>query len=176
MRKFLLITLSLFALSIVGCTQEIDKDTIKQFVIDYDDALSKGWSENDEIIPKSVENFFNQDTILEHCSNKNWFVYNDMIEIEKIDKIPQDDYDIFGNNAYEITYRKKIIYKIENNLLVPVTNPKNYGKDVVYIAPIGNELKVTCYYPSSCWVKEKHLKTLIKRKNLIFSDENQKRD
>lgn len=173
-KKILLFFSFLFTFSVIACSKapEIDEEELKQFVIEYDDALSKGWSESDEIIPKDVEkNFFTPNTGLDHCSNKYWFIYEDEIEFRYIEKVPRDEYDVFGKNSYSVGYRRKVLYEIKGNLLVPVMgNRDNYGYNGAFVAQVDNELKVTFAYPDSCWVKEKHLPALIKRKGLVYAE------
>ncbi len=173
-KNLILLLIVLIALPLCGCTKpiEIDEEELKQFVIKYDDALSKGWSESDEIIPADVENiFFTPNTGLDHCSNERWFIYEDEIEFRYIEKVPKKDYDLFGKNAYNIAYKRKVLYEIKGNLLVPVLkNRDNYGYDGAFVAQFDNELKVTFYYPDSCWVKKKHLPALIKRKGLVYAE------
>lgn len=160
-----------FIIVLCSCskTHDINEEDLKNFVIEYDNALSKGWSESDEIIPIEVENnFFTSCTGLDHCSNERWFVYEDEIVFRDIEKVPKAEFDLFGKNAYCISYKKKILYEIKSNCLVPVLNDRDkYGNAGVWVAQVDNDLKVTFYYPDSCWVKEKHLPALIKRKGLV---------
>ena len=173
-KNILLFLIMLLTITLTSCAKkaEIDEEKLKQFVIEYDDALSKGWSECDEIIPVDVENnFFTPNTGLDHCSNERWFIYEDEIEFRYIEKVPKENYDLFGKNAYNIAYKRKVLYEIKGSLLVPVLkNRDNYGYDGAFVAQVDNELKVTFDYPDSCWVKEKHLPALIKRKGLVYSE------
>ena len=56
--KSKLILLAIFGITFIffSCSKavDIDEEELKQFVIEYDDALSKGWSESDEIFVPSV--------------------------------------------------------------------------------------------------------------------------
>ena len=57
--KSKLILLAIFGITFIffSCSKavDIDEEELKPFVIEYDDALSKGWSESDEIFVSSVE-------------------------------------------------------------------------------------------------------------------------
>lgn len=167
MKKIILIILSLLCLSILGCVKEIDEGELKQFVIEYDDALSKGWSESDEIFEPSVtKKYLAEDAFLDHCSNNDWYVYDDDIEILDVVKLPKEKYKYYGKNSYKITYRQNIIGEIINNKIVP-----NYISDEtnVFVVVRNNKLYVTGYPYLCCCVKEKHLPALIKRKGLVYA-------
>lgn len=101
---------------------------------------------------------------LDHCSNNDWYVYNDDIEILDVVKLPKEKYKYYGKYSYKITYRQNIIGEVINNKNVP-----NYISDEtnVFVVVRNNKLYVTGYPYLCCCVKEKHLPALIKRKGLV---------
>ena len=171
MRKLLYLFLTIFILSSMGCAREITEEELKQFVIEYDDALSKGWSESDEIfVPWVTNKYLWKYAFLDHCTNKYWFIYGDNIEIMDIEKVSEDDYELYGKNSYEITYRQKVIYEVRDKTLNQIENTENYGRKKVFVAPKNGKLYVTSYGYTSFWVKQKHSEALIKRKGLVYAE------
>jgi len=168
MRKLLYLFLTIFILSSTGCAREITEEELKQFVIEYDDALSKGWSESDEIfVPEVTKKYLSKDAFLDHCSNKYWYVYGNDIEIININKVPEEDYELYGKNSYKITYRQKVIYEVRDNKILPFSNS---DKTNIFVKLKNNNLYVTGYPYLCCCVKEKHLPALIKRKGLVYAE------
>lgn len=172
MKKILIITISLFMLNLIGCSKDINEERLKQFVIEYDDALSKGWSESDEIFdPGVTQKYVSPDALLDHYSNKRWFIYSNDIEIISIEKIPEEEYEYFGKNSYQVIYKQNVLGKIENNTIIPFSiSSDDDWRQSVCVALKKGKLYVTSYRYGSCWVKEKHLPTLIKRKGLVYSE------
>ena len=169
-KKILLFLSVLFTFSVIACSKapEVDEEELKQFVIEYDDALSKGWSESDEIfVPEVTKKYLSKDAFLDHCSNKYWYVYGNDIEIINIKKVPEEDSDLYGKNSYKITYRQKVIYEVRDNKILPFSN---YDKTNIFVNLKNNKLYVTGYPYLCCCVKEKHLPALIKRKGLVYAE------
>ena len=172
-KNLILLLIAVIALSFCSCTKtiEIDEEKLKQFVIEYDDALSKGWSESDEIfVPWVTKKYLWDNAFLDHYSNYYLFIYEDSFEILSVEKNPRKEYRFWGNNSYTIKYQRKAIGKIENGTIVKLPSPNEYGYSVVCVAPINGKLLVTGYTYSSCWVKEKHLPALIKRIGLVYAE------
>ena len=172
-KKILLFLSVLFTFSVIACSKapEIDEEKLKQFVIEYDDALSKGWSESDEIfVPEVTKKYVSHKALLDHYSNKRWFIYSDDIQIVSIQKLPEEEFEYFGKNSYQIIYKQKVIGKIEDNLIIPFYDSENYGRQSVCVSKKNGKIVVTSYAYGSCWVKEKHLPALIKRKGLVYAD------
>lgn len=107
------------------------------------------------------------DAFLDHCSNKHWFVYENDIEFLSIQKVPKEEYEYYGKNSYQITYRQKVIGEIINNKIITYNVS---DKTNVFVVLKNNKLYVTGYPYLCCCVKEKHLPTLIKRKGLTYSE------
>ena len=169
-KSILLFLIMLLTITLTSCAKkaEIDEEKLKQFVIEYDDALSKGWSECDDIfVPWVTRKYLWEDAFLDHYSNEKWFIYEDSFEILSVEKNPRKEYRFWGNNSYTIKYQRKAIGKIVNDTIVKLPSSNEYGYSVVCVAPINGKLLVTGYTYSSCWVKEKHLPALIKRKGLV---------
>ncbi len=116
---------------------DIDEEELKQFVIEYDDALSKGWSESDEIfVPWVTRKYLWEDAFLDHYSNYHWFVYEDNIQIKSVEKNPKNEYQFFGKDSYTIKYQCKAIGEIVNGTIEKLPSSNEYGYSVVCVAPI----------------------------------------
>jgi len=171
MKKVFVIMVMIFSFTIFGCDTEISEEGLKDFVVEYDDALSKGWSESDEIfVPEVTKKYVSNKALLDHYSNKRWFIYSDDIQIVSIKKLPEEEFEYFGKNSYQIIYKQKVIGKIEDNLIIPLHDSENYGRQSVCVSKKNGKIVVTSYAYGSCWVKVKHLPALIKRKGLVYAD------
>lgn len=184
-QSLFLIILMLF--SLCNCSEKNIKfsdEEIGRFIVDYDEALSKWWAQNDERFnEKYLSNFLVQDYLLADGGGKipcdSWYIYSDDIEIISIEKIKKGCFeyneDPWGKNAYRIFYNRKVIAKVIDNKIVPIENTDDYYKDK-HDSRIGcdvtirnNRMHIANYvYYVNFFVKQKDLPTLIKRKHLVY--------